>query len=54
VQEIARAPAEDARRLDRSRVDKKVSNREWASPSDPDKGDVGAPELPAPAAAYFT
>jgi hypothetical protein len=54
VRGSAHAPAEDARRLDRSRGDKKVSNREWASPSDPDKGDAGAPERPAPAAAYFT
>jgi len=33
---ITHASAEDARRLDRSRGDKKVSNRDWVSPSDPD------------------
>ena len=33
---IARASQEDARRFDRGRSDKKVSNRDWMSPTDPD------------------
>jgi hypothetical protein len=33
---IARASDEDARRFDRHRGDKKVSNLNWASPTDPD------------------
>ena len=33
---IANPTEEDLRRLDRGRKDKKVSNQQWQSPSDPD------------------